>query len=308
MKLFQPSLQLFRKSSNISKRTVAMCGFQGSLSDPSRRFHSFSLKKMASADAALDQQQLLFMESEDCILVTEQDQEKGRASKKTCHIWSNIDSKIGDDEVPYLHRAFSVFLFNSKGKLLLQQRASEKITFPDYWTNTCCSHPLFNLQEEREMKNQSGIRTAARRKLEHELGIPQQVLDADRFIYMTRILYKAPSAKGVESGETQWGEHEVDYCMFYILNEQEDAQFDEYLKSMNLNEVRAVKFVDSAELLNMLDVLNEQKGEIEITPWFKLICRRFLFNWWETLLACMEKKDFSKLDALKDFETVHKLN
>ena len=42
-----------------------------------------------------------------------------------------------------LHRAFSAFIFRpSDGKLLLQQRASEKITFPDMWTNTCCSHPL----------------------------------------------------------------------------------------------------------------------------------------------------------------------
>ena len=41
-----------------------------------------------------------------------------------------------------LHRAFSVFLFDSENRLLLQQRASEKITFPNMWTNTCCSHPL----------------------------------------------------------------------------------------------------------------------------------------------------------------------
>ena len=39
-----------------------------------------------------------------------------------------------------------MFLFDSEGKLLLQQRASEKITFPDVWTNTCCSHPLFGYQ------------------------------------------------------------------------------------------------------------------------------------------------------------------
>lgn len=54
-----------------------------------------------------------------------------------------------------LHRAFSVFLFNSKGELLLQQRAPEKITFPEYWTNTCCSHPLYNPDELPE-ENQLG--------------------------------------------------------------------------------------------------------------------------------------------------------
>ncbi|EFC45781.1 isopentenyl diphosphate isomerase [Naegleria gruberi] len=255
--------------------------------------------------ASLDQQQLVFMESEDCILVTENDEEKGRASKKHCHIWTNIDATVGDDTVPCLHRAFSVFLFNSKGQLLLQQRATEKITFPDYWTNTCCSHPLFNLDSEREMKGQMGVRNAAHRKLEHELGIPQSAIDPQRFNYLTRILYKSPSGNPQDS---QWGEHEVDYCLFYVLNAEEDAQFDEYLKSMNLNEVRAVKFVDASELLHMLDVLNEEKKEIEITPWFKLICRRFLFKWWDALLVGMKSGDFSALDALKDFTTVHKLN
>lgn len=53
---------------------------------------------------------------------------------------TNIDTGL-------LHRAFSVFLFNSENKLLLQQRATEKITFPDMWTNTCCSHPLNTASE-----------------------------------------------------------------------------------------------------------------------------------------------------------------
>ena len=68
-----------------------------------------------------------------------------------------------------LHRAFSVFLFDSSNKLLLQQRSDAKITFPAYFTNTCCSHPLF-LSEERE--GELGVRRAARRKLNQELGIP----------------------------------------------------------------------------------------------------------------------------------------
>jgi isopentenyl-diphosphate delta-isomerase len=55
-----------------------------------------------------------------------------------------------------LHRAFSVFLFRpSDGRLLLQKRASEKITFPDMWTNTCCSHPLY-IQSERIEEGQMG--------------------------------------------------------------------------------------------------------------------------------------------------------
>jgi isopentenyl-diphosphate Delta-isomerase len=63
------------------------------------------------------------------------------------HLMKNINRGL-------LHRAFSVFLFNSENKLLLQQRAIEKITFPDRWTNTCCSHPLntpLELEEEAQI-------------------------------------------------------------------------------------------------------------------------------------------------------------
>jgi len=101
-----------------------------------------------------------------------------------------------------LHRAFSVFLFRpSDGRLLLQQRATEKITFPDMWTNTCCSHPLDDFVEEKIEKDQLGVRIAASRKLEHELGIPSGQTPVDEFQYLTRIHYLAPS-NGV------WGEHE----------------------------------------------------------------------------------------------------
>jgi isopentenyl-diphosphate Delta-isomerase len=101
-----------------------------------------------------------------------------------------------------LHRAFSALVFRpSDGKLLLQQRASEKITFPDMWTNTCCSHPLDDFEEEKEEKDQLGVRIAASRKLEHELGIPREQTPVDQFQYLTRIHYLAPS-------NGMWGEHE----------------------------------------------------------------------------------------------------
>ena len=65
------------------------------------------------------------------------------------HLVSNIEKGM-------LHRAFSVFLFDTQGRLLLQQRADEKITFPGFFTNTCCSHPLFR-QDEMETKDTIGI-------------------------------------------------------------------------------------------------------------------------------------------------------
>ena len=107
---------------------------------------------------------------------------------------TNIDKGL-------LHRAFSVFLFDDQNRLLLQQRATEKITFPDMWTNTCCSHPLDDFEQEKIEKDQLGVRVAASRKLEHELGIPQSQTPVDEFQYLTRIHYLAPS-NGL------WGEHE----------------------------------------------------------------------------------------------------
>jgi isopentenyl-diphosphate delta-isomerase type 1 len=60
------------------------------------------------------------------------------------NITGHLNTRINEG---LLHRAFSVFLFNSEGKLLLQKRSDKKITFPDCWTNTCCSHPLYKADE-----------------------------------------------------------------------------------------------------------------------------------------------------------------
>lgn len=114
----------------------------------------------------------------------------------TGHLMTNIDKGL-------LHRAFSVFLFNSKNQLLLQQRATEKITFPDMWTNTCCSHPLGIPGEGggELAEAVTGVKNAARRKLDHELGINPEQVPFEDFHFLTRIHYKAPS-------DGKWGEHE----------------------------------------------------------------------------------------------------
>ncbi|CAO3596094.1 unnamed protein product [Absidia cylindrospora] len=139
-----------------------------------------------------DEEQVRLME-EMCIVIDENDKRIGADSKKTCHLMDNISKGL-------LHRAFSVFLFDSQNRLLLQQRASEKITFPDMWTNTCCSHPL-NTADELIEKEQLGARTAAQRKLAHELGIKPEQVPLDMFEFLTRIHYMAPS-------DGLWGEHE----------------------------------------------------------------------------------------------------
>ena len=105
-----------------------------------------------------------------------------------------------------LHRAFSVFLFDSKNRLLLQQRASEKITFPDMWTNTCCSHPL-GVPGETGAALEGAVqwvRRAAQRKQDNDLGIKAKGVQLDDFRFLTRIHYKAPS-------DGKWGEHESEH-------------------------------------------------------------------------------------------------
>ncbi|KAH9046239.1 putative isopentenyl-diphosphate delta-isomerase [Lactarius hengduanensis] len=195
---------------------------------------------------------------ERCIIVDEQDRAIGALDKKTCHLMENINKGL-------LHRAFSAFIFRpSDGKLLLQQRASEKITFPDMWTNTCCSHPLDDFEEEKIEKEQLGVRIAASRKLEHELGIPRDQTPVDQFQYLTRIHYLAPS-------DGMWGEHEVDYILFLTAD---------VTVTPNANEIRDHKYVDKAELQAMF----EEQGN-SFTPWFKLIARDFLFGWWGRSLA-----------------------
>ena len=84
----------------------------------------------APTDApTLDATQMSMMTGEYCILLDDEDRATGQASKKDCHLNSNIF----DTSTPLLHRAFSVLLFDANGKLLLQRRASDKITFADYW-------------------------------------------------------------------------------------------------------------------------------------------------------------------------------
>jgi len=194
---------------------------------------------------------------ERCILVDENDEAIGAMDKKTCHLMVNINKGL-------LHRAFSAFVFRpSDGRLLLLQRATEKITFPDLWTNTCCSHPLDDFEAEKDEKDQLGVRIAASRKLEHELGIPQNQTPIDRFQYLTRIHYLAPS------NET-WGEHEVDYILFLT---------NDVAVKANPNEVRDYKYVSKEELKQMFE-----DTSIGFTPWFKLIARDYLFGWWDELL------------------------
>ena len=96
--------------------------------------------------------------------VDENDNVIGPMSKVDAHLRLLLDKNM----VP--HRAFSLFLFNTRGELLLQQRSPKKITFPKMWTNTCCSHPR-HVEAELNQTNYEGIKRAAIRRSAFELGI-----------------------------------------------------------------------------------------------------------------------------------------
>lgn len=224
-------------------------------------------------DCDVTQVQLM---KEECILIDENDKQIGSASKKHCHLLENINKGL-------LHRAFSVFLFNQQGQLLLQQRSDAKITFPDNFTNTCCSHPL-NTDPELEEVNAIGVRRAAQRKLNHELGISPEQVSVDDFKYLTRIQYMA----GNQPEDGIWGESEIDYILFI----QKDVDV-----KINTNEVKSYRYVSQDQLRDFL-ATSDSKGHL-ITPWFRLITDKFLYKWW------------SKLDHLEsemDHKTIYKLS
>ncbi len=144
------------------------------------------------------------MNKEQLILVDEMDREIGAMDKLATH------------QKGLLHRAFSVFIFNKKGELLLQQRADEKYHSGGLWSNTCCSHP--NSGERME--------DAISRRLQDEMGLQCDTHFKFSFIYRMEF----------ENGLT---EHEFDHVYF--------GKSDE-LPQPNRNEVREWKYISLQKL------------------------------------------------------------
>ncbi len=99
---------------------------------------------------------------EQVILVDEADRQVGFEEKMKAHL-----------DGGKLHRAFSVFIFNSRGEMLLQQRAGGKYHFGGLWTNACCSHPRRGEETEE----------AAHRRLQQELGFDCELREVFSFVY-----------------------------------------------------------------------------------------------------------------------------
>ena len=189
--------------------------------------------------------------AEAVIQVTERDEVIGPLSKLEAHRGSGL-----------FHRAFSVLLFNSKGDMLLQQRSGDKVTFPHVWANACCSHPLHSA-EELEETNAMGVKRAAVRKLEQELGIDPSTIDVADMTFMTKMRYAA------RMNQT-WIERELDHILVMCA----DVEL-----SPNPNEVANTMWVSREELEAML--IEERPAEQAIAPWFRCIAALIMNeDWW----------------------------
>jgi isopentenyl-diphosphate delta-isomerase len=159
------------------------------------------------------------------ILVDENDNQQGTMEKIEAH------------EKAKLHRAFSVFIYNSRKELMLQQRALSKYHTPGLWTNTCCSHQLLG---------ETNIE-AGKRRLQEEMGFSTDLQETISFIY------KAPFENGLT-------EHEFDYI---LVGEYDDDP------SPNPEEVHDWKW------MKLDDIEADIKSNPEhYTEWFKIIFKK----------------------------------
>lgn len=166
------------------------------------------------------------MQEENVILVNDKDEQIGLMPKMEAH------------QKGVLHRAFSVFIFNKKDELMLQQRAHSKYHSPGLWTNTCCSH-----QREGESNIQAG-----KRRLQEEMGFITDLRDTISFIY------KAPFDNGLT-------EYELDHILVGKYNED---------PILNPEEAAAFKW------MNLEDVKRDMEVNPQLyTAWFKIIFDKY---------------------------------
>lgn len=174
-------------------------------------------------------------EQEPLILVDADDRETGTLSKALCHDGDGI-----------LHRAFSIFLFDHDGRLLLQQRAAGKRLWPMFWSNSCCSHP----------RRGEPVAMAAARRLQDELHTTSELEFVYKFTYQANF------------GELG-SEHEL--CHVFLGRLQCDP-------AANENEIAATRYVTGPELAA------EMTSEPAMfTPWLKLEWQRLCEDYPEVL-------------------------
>lgn len=162
---------------------------------------------------------------ENVILVDEKDNEIGLMAKTEAH------------KKALLHRAISVFIFNSEGEWLLQRRAFNKYHSAGLWTNTCCTHPLPNENNP----------DAANRRLKEEMGMHSTLKELFSFTYK-------------ETLDNELTEHELDHVFVGITD---------LMPTINTDEVAEFKYIKYDSLI--LDIKNNPS---HYTVWFKKIIER----------------------------------
>ena len=173
------------------------------------------------------------MKKENVVLVDRNDNPMGLMPKLEAH------------EKGVLHRAFSVFILNRKGQLMLQRRALDKYHSPGLWTNTCCSHP-----RESESNIEAGVR-----RLKEEMGFTTPLKPMFSFIYKSKF----------DNGLT---EHEFDHV---LLGYYDKPPF------INAIEVSEWKWMSLEKII--LEIKNKPE---DFTVWFKIIFERFYNHIYKT--------------------------
>lgn len=177
------------------------------------------------------------------ILVDRDDNEVGHLSKALCHDGEGI-----------LHRAFSLFLFNDNGELLLQQRSEQKRLWPLFWSNSCCSHP--RVGETMEV--------ATMRRLSDELNVTASLEYIYDFCY---------TASFNDIGS------ENELCHVYLGRVSGDVQ-------PNDSEIASIRFIAAPALDEELSQFPER-----FTPWFKREWRELVGNYCEQLAQYCDPPD-----------------
>ena len=173
------------------------------------------------------------MKKENVVLVDRNDNPMGLMPKLEAH------------EKGVLHRAFSVFILNRKGQLMLQRRALDKYHSPGLWTNTCCSHP-----RESESNIEAGVR-----RLKEEMGVTTPLKSMFSFIYKSKF----------DNGLT---EHEFDHVLLGYYDKQ---------PFINTIEVSEWKWMSLDKII--IEIKNKPE---EFTVWFKIIFERFYNHIYKT--------------------------
>ncbi len=169
------------------------------------------------------------------LLVDSDDKIIGKEEKRSCHLGKGN-----------LHRAFSVFLFNKNKELLIQKRSNKKSLWPLFWSNSCCSHPIFDEDYE----------TAAERRLTEELGIKAKLKFLYKFQYQEKF--------GIIGSENE-------LCAVLV-------GVSDLAPKPNPDEVSEFKYISLEDLKKQIE-----EHPDDFTPWFKMEFQKLLSDYKEDI-------------------------